>query len=439
VREREAETAPAERPPIPEGPRRARLVPASLTPLRDRRFARLFSATAGSVVGDNLVPVAIAFAVLQLTGSASALGLVFAARTVPLVAVVLAGGVWADRLPRTRLMITSDLVRAGSQALFGALLLSGHARIWELVVLQAVHGTATAFFQPAVTGLVPQTVPPAYLQEANALLYLANSVGIIAGPALAGIVVAGWGPGWAFVVDAATFLVSAAFLAGIDVAAVRAADATRSFLRELAAGFAEVRSRRWLWSSVTYFALVQFVFAGPFYVLGPLISARMLGGAGAWATILTAYGVGAVVGGLVVLHAHPSRPLVAAYAPLLAIAGANTLLATVGNLPLVAVAELLAGASVGVSTTLWETTLQTNVPADRLSRVSAYDWMGSTALRPVGFIVVGPVTALLSARSTLLLSSAIVAAATISIVALPAVHGLRPMEPEPAAEGGPDA
>jgi Major Facilitator Superfamily len=271
------------------------------------------------------------------------------------------------------------------------------------------------------------------------LLYLANSAGTISGPALAGVVVVGWGPGWAFIVDAATFLVSAAFLVRIDVVAVRASEATRSFLRELAAGFAEVRSRQWLWSSVTYFALVQFVFAGPFYVLGPLISARVLGGASAWATILTAYGVGAVVGGLVVLHVHPSRPLVAAYAPLLAVAGANTLLATIDNLPLIAAAELLAGAGVGVSTTLWETTLQTNVPADRLSRVSAYDWMGSTALRPLGFILVGPVTAVISARSTLLLSSAIVAAATVSIVALPAVHGLRRVQPEPTGEGRPDA
>jgi MFS family permease len=165
-------------------------LPETLAVLREREFRLLFLGQAVSWLGTGMVGVALAFAVLSVTGSASDLGFVFAARSVPLVVFLLAGGVFADRLPRRRVMIAADLARLGSQGLLAALLVTGNARLWQIVVLVTVDGAGTAFFNPAVTGLVAQTVSPERLQQANALRALTMSAGEVGGPALAGVLVA---------------------------------------------------------------------------------------------------------------------------------------------------------------------------------------------------------------------------------------------------------
>src|SRR5256885_3302649 len=126
--------------------------------LSEREFRLLFVGQLTSAFGDRLVPIALAFAVLDLTGSVADLGYVLAARSLPMLLLVGLGGVWADRLPRQLVMLTSDAVRCASQGLVAALLLTGHARIWEVVVLNAIYGGANAFFTPAMTGLIPATV-----------------------------------------------------------------------------------------------------------------------------------------------------------------------------------------------------------------------------------------------------------------------------------------
>src|SRR5919204_5009444 len=183
--------------------------------LRLRDFRLLFLAQVISTVGDFFVPVAISFAVLDLTGSASDLGLVLFARILGQVLLFLAGGVWADRLPRQYVMIASNIVRFFSQGLLGFLLISGHAEIWQLIVLQLVHGAATGVFRPAASGLTPQLVRPEHLQAANGLMYLTLSIGGIAGPAVGGILVATVGAGWALVGDAITFAIAAVLMAQI--------------------------------------------------------------------------------------------------------------------------------------------------------------------------------------------------------------------------------
>ncbi|MGW7520195.1 MFS transporter [Streptomyces sp. NPDC054796] len=354
--------------------------------LRVRDFRWFFLGTLASVIGDFMAPVALAFAVLD-TGGAEDLGVVLAARVLPLVAFMLLGGVIADRLPRRTVMLWSDVVRAASQGALAALLLAGSAQIWHLVLLQVVHGTASALFMPATTGLVQQTAPAARLQEANSLCSLARASGNVVGPALAGVLVAVAGTGWAIAVDAATFAVSALCLGLLPKGAVPARLSARTMTSDLREGWREFTLRRWVWTLVLTASLANGLQAA-YTVLGPVVAEDRLGGAVAWGLVVSAFGAGACAGGLVTLWLRTRFPLRSALvadclcsAPVLALA---LRLPT----PALAAAAFLGGCGLMVFNTLWETTLQSHVPADRLSRVSAYEWLGSMACQPLGMLIV---------------------------------------------------
>src|SRR5436190_7604627 len=275
--------------------------------LRERNFRLLYIGQAVSLLGDGMVGVALAFGVLEISDSPSALGLVLAARTVPTIALLLAGGVIADRLPRRGVMVAADVTRMAGHALMAALLISGSAEVWSLAVLAAVNGAGTAFFAPASTALLPMLVRPDQLVQANALRGLAQSAGMVAGPALSGLLVATSGPGIALAVDAATFAVSAAFLLALRVPALVPQPAA-SFVRQLRDGWREFRARDWVWGIVLSASLANMLSAC-YAVLGPVQAQRELGGAGAWATIVTALGIGSVLGGAYMLHRRVERPL----------------------------------------------------------------------------------------------------------------------------------
>ncbi len=318
-------------------------LPASLDPLRERPFQLLFLGQALSRLGSSLVPVALAFAAYQVSGSASGVGLVLMASRLPQVAFVLVGGVLADRLPRNALMLASDLVRAAAQTATAILLATGHATIALLVVLQLVHGAALAFFDPAMTGLVPQTVSPPRLQRANALLGLTGSSMAVLGQVLVGVIVAFSGVSLAFALDAATYLASAASLAFLRVPAPPRRAAAR-FGQAFRGGFAEFRARTWLWVGSLHIALLNAFAIAPFFVLGPVVSARALGGAGAWAGVATAYALGLVCGGALALRWRPSRPVFTALAVIVLAAPQLALLALEAPVPLVIAAGFLGGA-----------------------------------------------------------------------------------------------
>jgi MFS family permease len=391
-----------------------------LEALRERPFRLLFFGQATSLLGDGMVSVALAFAVLDLTGSATDLGIVLAARTLPLVAFLLAGGVWADRLPRRALMVTTDLVRFAAHGTMAALLIAGAAEVWSLAALAAVTGTATAFFTPALSGIVPAVISAERLQQANALRGLADALGHIVGPALAGVLVVSVGSGWALAVDAATFAVSALFVARIPLPAHVPVEA-RSFLADLREGWDDFRSRTWLVASVSAAALGNMLFAA-YLVLGPLVADTELGGAGAWALITTALGVGSLLGGLVVLRIEPSRPILVASLSVSLFTLPLAFLAIPAPAVVTAVAGLLAGAGLMVANNLWETTTQRHVPPEKLSRVSAYDWFGSLAMQPVGMLIWGPIGAAVGVSTALWIAFAI---HLTSIVALLAVREVR--------------
>ncbi len=400
--------------------------------LRERDFRLYYAGQAVSDFGDKLVPVALAFAVLELTDSASALGLVLLARTVPNVLFLLAGGVWADRLPRHQLMQACNVLRGLSQAAFAALLISGHAELGQLAGLAVVYGTADAFYGPASTGLVQQVVAPARLQEANGLMSLSRSTFGIAAPALAGVLVATVGPGWAIAIDALTFWVSALTLARLRPARLPRRERS-TFTRELREGWHEVTSRTWIWASIASFALFQFACLGPYLVLGPVVARESLGGASAYAAISAAAGAGAVLGGLITLRVRPSRPLQVCFGGVVVWAGLLVAYGLAAPVPVIAAAAVVGTAAMNLGSSLWFTALQEHVPRESISRVSAYDWMGSMVFLPLGLALAGPLAGGIGAGRTLLAAAAVAAVVNGGMAFLPSVRTLGRAAP-PLAE-----
>jgi predicted MFS family arabinose efflux permease len=399
--------------------------------LRERAFRLFFLGHAVSAVGDRIVAVALAFAVLDLTGSVSDLGIVLAAQTVPVVVLTLFGGVWADRLPRQRVMLASDLVRAAAQGASALLLLTDTAHVWHLVVLQAVYGAAEAFFVPATTGLVPQTVAPEHLQQANALVETTRTIAQVIGPAVAGAIVATIGPNWGLAIDAATFAASAAALAAVRVAP--APQQVREGLwSELRAGWAAFRARTWLWASVVFFTVyIAFVFS-PFLVLGPEIARLSLGGAAAWAAITTALGAGAVLGGTLALRWRPRYPLRVSFFSFL-VAGPAMLALIAAHAPLlvILVFAVVDGSAGSLFNVFWFTAIQQEVSPGELARVSSWDYLGSIGLQPVGLAVSGPIAIAIGLSTTLYLAAALSLVLVLAFLAMPAIHNFT----WPAREG----
>jgi MFS family permease len=389
----------------------------------ERDFRLLCLGQATSALGSSLVPVALAFAVIGLTGSKTALGAVLSVGLVSRVMLLLLGGVVADRLPRQRVMLAADALRAVTQGLVAVLLISGHARLWHLLVLFALFGAGDAFFSPASTGLVPQTVSAERLQQANALMSLSRSLCWIAGPALAGVIVAGAGPGWAFVIDSGSFVVSSASLALLRLSSAR--DGSRaSVLSDLRAGWREVKSRPWVWASIIRFGLSN-VAITPIFLLGPFVAQRSLGGATAWGVIGAGAGAGALLGDAVALRLCPRRPLFVGTSAAMLLCLEPLLLAGPAPTSAIAAAAALGFGSVSFSNTLWFTTLHERTPREALSRVSSYDWLGSIVFQPAGYALTGSVSAAIGVAATLLAGAAVHASACVALALNPEIRRLQ--------------
>jgi MFS family permease len=404
--------------------------------LRERQFRLLWLGQATSTLGDGLVPVALSFAVIgTLDRSATALGVVLAAQALPLVLFVLVGGVWADRLPRQMVMLVSDVIRCAVQATLAVLLLSGAAQLWHLAVLIAIYGTAEAFFQPAATGVVPATISPERLQQANALLGLSRSTAFVVGPAIAGVIAATTNPGIVFAVDAATFAVSATSLALLRLPRSRREGQRHSFLADLKGGWHELLAHTWLWVIVVWASTFLCIVIAPFMTLGPVIAKESLGGAASWGIIAAGWGAGSLGGGLLALRWKPARPMLICTVLVLFIAPAMALLALRAPAAVIATAQAIGGIGMGFFGAVWQTTLQQRVPEEALSRVSAWDWMGSFAFLPLGLILAGPVSTAIGISTTLWISVGYLVVSTLAVLLVPSVRNLRRLdEPEPRPE-----
>ncbi len=375
--------------------------------LRNPDFRYLFLGQAASMIGDYAVVVALGLFVTQLTGSPTDLGLVLGARAVPLVALLLFGGVWADRLPRQKIMITADVIRAALHATLAALILAGAVRIWQLIAIEAAFGAAQAFFQPAYTGLVPQTVPEELIQDANALTASIDNLAFLLGPTLATVLVLGVGAGEAFALDAVTFVLSAILLARVHPRARGESTQPAPVLAELHAGWREVRSRPWVWVTIAAFAGAVLCVYSQWYVLAPEIARHLYGSVGVFGLLEAIAGVGALAGSAVALHWRPRRPLRTGLLMILSWPVLDGAFALGLPLEVVVPLALTAGYSFSLFGVWWETALAQNIPPGSLSRVSAYDWMGSLALMPLGYLLGGPLASAIGLQTVLAVGSLI--------------------------------
>jgi predicted MFS family arabinose efflux permease len=371
-----------------------------------------------------MAPVALAFAVLHLTGSPSALGLVLAARTIPNVLFLVIGGVIADRLPRSTVLVGTNIIGGAAQAVAAVLLISGEAHVWQLAVLEAVNGSAFALFYPADSALVPLTVPEHQLQEANAVLRFGTNAMMVLGAALAGVLVAATNPGWALAVDAATFILAAALMAsmrGIEAAASGAS----SFFTDLRDGWTEFVAHRWLWTVVAQFSIMLVGFFGAFLVLGPVVAERDLSGASSWAAILGGQSAGLLLGGLLALAWRPRYPLLVA--TIAVFGNALPIAALAFGLPLSAIVAtaVVNGVGMEIFGVYWYTALHENVAPEALSRVSAYDALGSMAISPLGLAAAGPMSDLIGVDATLWIGVLLIVVPTAAVLLVPEVRKLQ--------------
>jgi MFS family permease len=397
-------------------------VPAVPEVLKQRDYRLLFSGYVASLLGDGMVGVALAFAVLDNGGSPSELGLVLAARLLALLACLLAGGVVADRIERRRIMVAADLTRLVSQGVLAALIIEGRPSILTIAALTAVTGAATGFFNPASTGLLPLLVAPQHLHQANGLRGTAQAVGEIFGPLLAGLLVVAASPGWALAIDAATFAISAAFLARLRLPPRVQAQA-QPFLKDLKQGWGAFTAHTWVWTFVATVALGN-VFWGAWSALGPVVAKQDLGGAAAWGTVLAAFGAGGVIGGATAIRTNPRRPMLVVVGTGPIFAFPLALLAAHATTPLLAVAAFFCGFVVTLGNAIWESTLQRHIAPDEISRVSAYDWFGSLAFYPLGLALWGPISGQIGIYESLWLAYALMSVVMLAMFAVKDIYRL---------------
>jgi MFS family permease len=392
-----------------------------LKPFGIRNFRLLFLGRSISFLGSSMAPIALAFAVLDLTGSAIDLGLVVGAGSAANVLLLLVGGVWADRLRRNRVMVAADIATGAAQGLAAILLISGRAEVWHLAVLSAAMGAGFAFFGPASTGIVPEIVPNDQLQEANALLRLSRDATRVGGAVVGGAMVALIGPALAVGVDAATYIVSAMLLGAMRLPAGSEAR-MRNFVAELAQGWSAFWTRTWLWATVLGFMVINAFWAGSTGVLVPVVADRDLGGPAVLGILSGSIGAGLVLGGVLALRITVARPLLTACAAITLAAPYFVLVAIPAPLIVLAAAAVLAGAGQSVFGILWHTTLQSEVPRELISRVSAYDQLGSFAVIPIGAALAGPASEAVGVSTLLVATAVVLAAVCLVLIATPAIR-----------------
>jgi len=362
----------------------------SFAPLREQNFRWYFLSRAVNLVGGAMSSVALAFAVLEVSHSPSALGTVLAAHSIPMIVFLLAGGVIADRFGRTLVIQVSNVVAGVSQLAIAALVITGTAQLWQLIALTAVNGVVAAMSLPALASVLPQLVPREQLQPANVLMSMVRNSLTVLGPSVAALLVVSVGAGWALAVDGVTYLVAAILLLRVRLPPAARRSDRPSMLVELREGWRFLVGTRWLWLVVAAFCLVCAIHQGAFFTLGPVLAKESEIGAGGWGLILSAEAVGLLLMTLVMLRISLQRPLfwgmlgTAVYAAPLIALGLD------GHLVTVIVAAFVAGAGIEVFGLGWNLAMQENIPDEMLSRAFSYDALGSFIAIPIGQLVAGP-------------------------------------------------
>lgn len=356
--------------------------------------------------------VGVAFAVLDTTGSTADLSYVLAAQVAPVLVFTLIGGVMADRQPPQRVIIAGNLMIALGEGSFGGLVLLGHPRLWQMIALEAVTGTGVAMFYPASQALLPRVVPGGLLTQASALSRLAMNAGQMGGAAVAGLVVAATGPGWALAVCGLGMLGTVPVLSRLRARPAPRPEHEPGIVRELRDGWAEFRSRTWLWTITAQYSIVVMAWYGGFQVLGPVVARAHLGGPASWGAIAAVESVGLIVGGLVALRFTPRRPMLFVVVVGAVIGLPVLALAMLWPLPLICVVAFAEGIAVEAMMVQWTVALATRVPPGVQARVSAYDAFGSLLATPAGMLAAGPLAVAIGVPATLYGAVVLIVAAT---------------------------
>jgi MFS family permease len=410
---------------------------AALAPLRNRNFAWYFASRFVNTLGSMMASIALAFAVLDITDSPVALGQVLAARTIPMVALLLYGGVIADRLPRTLVLQVSNVGSAVSQGAIAALVLSGHAEIWMLVVLSVVQGAVSGVAFPAMASVLPQLVPRSDLQPANALVSLTRNGMMVLGPTIGALLVVSVGSGWALAVDAATWLVSAALLLPVTLPPKEPTSEPSDTLGELREGWTFFWATPWLWQVVVGFGALNLIHAGAWFTLGPAIADDTIGRQ-AWGFVLSAEAAGLLLTTVVLLRVRLERPLLLGMLGVALIAPPILLLGVSPTVVGLVVAAFVAGAGTEIFGMGWNLAMQENIDDSMLSRAYSYDALGSFVTLPVGQLAFGPLAAAFGFEEVLVVSAVAYVVICALVLSSRSVRTLRrvPSTPEPAVTSG---
>ena len=400
-------------------------------PLQLRNFRLLFAGRVVDELGDAVTPAALTLAIVQATGSSADLALVLAATMLPRLVLLPLGGVAVDRLQPRRVALVADAVRGAVQLFIGLELLAGHIRLAHIAIAAALGGAASAFGMPATSPLVAGTVDGEARQKANSLMGIAGSATRLAGPALAGVLIFTAGPGWAFILDAATFVFSACTLMLVRVRHVEVP--RQSMRRDLAAGWAEVRSRTWYWTSLIGHATWNFS-AGVLLTLGPVIAVQQLGGRGVWIACLQASAIGYLLGSLVAGRTRVSRAVLVGNLALVTYAAPLLLFAVTAPAWTVVGCYGIAFGCLGFMNPVWETVVQQQIPPHVLARVTAYDWLVSLGAMPLGYALGPALAAALGATWPLVGAAILVVMAMLIPALVPAVRNLRMLGPAEVLE-----
>ena len=398
--------------------------------LSNVRFRRLFLARTISNIGNGVAPIAIAFGVLSLPGATpTSLSIVLAAQAIPLVLVLPIGGVVADRLGRAKVIAVTDLVLSAFVMLTAVLFLTGSATIPLLAIIGAISGCLNALWWPAMSSLVPEVVEDDHLQPANAFVSVASNAGLIVGNAIGGVLVALIGSGWAIAVDSVSFIIAGLLVFSIrDVSKPHSSG--ESTLGDLAHGWRVFWSYRWVVVIVGAFSFVVMVWRGAEEVMGPVLAREVYGGAAGWALIMVFQSVGLLVGAVVASKLRVRRPLVVGMVAMLTLPLWLITLALELPIGWVALGSFACGASLELLAVWWFTAMQTNIPRDALSRVSAYDAMGSLMFGPIGLAISGPLIVSVGANEAFLIAAVV---ATAAILGSLLFRSVRQLSSEPAS------
>ncbi len=409
-----------------------------LEPLTIRDFALLWTGMAVSLVGDGILLVALAWQTYELSDSPSTLGWIAAAYTLPMVVVLLGGGVLTDRFERRKLMIVADLIRVFSVGAMGALAVSHHLGLWKLGVLAALTGVGDALFAPAFGSIVPEIVPRELLVEANALDQFVRPLSNVIGPAIAGVLIAGAGVGTAFVADAATFVVSTVTAFALTARPFHHTERP-SVKRELREGFAFVRARKWLWATLLASTIIMVAPAARYVLLPDLVKNNLHASAGALGLVYGAAAVGSIAGAVAFGQVGMTRRYVlvmyASWAvALLVIAGYGI----AGSVAQLLALGLVGGFGLAFGQATWGTMMHRLVPREVLGRVTSLDWLSATSLMPMWFVAIGFIADAVGVRATLV-GAGLIGGVTTLLFPF-AIPGIRDPEHEPFLDGGrPDA